>query len=307
MVVLPLPVGPAHSTMPNGARMSLEYISWVSGGMPRSPRRRTDRFLSRIAHDAVLAPDGGAVETRTSVLAPSISVVSCPSWGRRRSTMFMPAMILMRLTRPRPMDAGSIRTSFRAPSIRKRTRTTSWRLDVHVRGPVAHGLGRCGDDLDDGGVVGHHLGSGPVDRSLRRLLHRLEGLHQLVDAADCPVAAVDGPSDVDSGARAKSTGWPLVSCRSPRSSSVGWYATATCNASSSRRSGTARNLGVHLLGHQGEGLGFRIVTAQVHDWHAEDLSHHPSELTLAEHAHVDEDLAQPLTRVLLCDTGLAHL
>ena len=62
----------------------------------------------------------------------------------------------------------------------------------------------------------------------------------------------------------------------------------------------------HVLGHQGEGLRFRVVTAEVHDRHAEDLAQHPSELTLAEHAHVDEDLAQPLTRVLLCDAGLAR-
>ena len=58
------------------------------------------------------------VATRTSTSLPSISVRSWPSWGRRRSTMFMPAMILMRLTRPTPMDEGSVRTSLSAPSIR---------------------------------------------------------------------------------------------------------------------------------------------------------------------------------------------
>ena len=65
------------------------------------------------------------VATRTSTSLPSTVVVSWPSWGRRRSTMFIPAMILMRLTSPRPIAAGRTRISFRAPSMRNRTRTAS--------------------------------------------------------------------------------------------------------------------------------------------------------------------------------------
>ena len=59
-----------------------------------------------------------SVETRTSTSRPSMSVRSWPSCGRRRSTMFMPAMILIRLTSPTPIEAGSVRTSLSAPSIR---------------------------------------------------------------------------------------------------------------------------------------------------------------------------------------------
>ena len=61
------------------------------------------------------------VATRTSISLSSTIVVNWPSCGRRRSTMFIPAMILMRLTRPRPIAAGRTRISLSAPSIRKRT------------------------------------------------------------------------------------------------------------------------------------------------------------------------------------------
>ena len=37
VVVLPLPVGPAQITMPNGERTRSEKISCVSVGMPRCP------------------------------------------------------------------------------------------------------------------------------------------------------------------------------------------------------------------------------------------------------------------------------
>ena len=70
-----------------------------------------------------------------------------PSCGRRRSTMFMSAMILMRLTSAWPISGGSSTTSFSAPSMRKRTRTqSSAGLDVHVGRAVAQ---RLRDDLVD--------------------------------------------------------------------------------------------------------------------------------------------------------------
>ena len=58
------------------------------------------------------------VATRTSSSRPSITVANWPSWDRRRSTMFIPAMILMRLTSVGPMAAGSDRTSWSVPSTR---------------------------------------------------------------------------------------------------------------------------------------------------------------------------------------------
>ena len=65
-------------------------------------------------------------------------ISSWPSCGRRRSTMFMSAMILMRLTSAGPMSAGSDSTSCSAPSMRKRTRTSSsvgsmWTSDARSR------------------------------------------------------------------------------------------------------------------------------------------------------------------------------
>ena len=72
VVVLPLPVGPAHNTMPKGARTSLEYVSWVSTGMPRSLRRSTERFLSRIRMTHFSPQMVATVATRTSVSFPSM-------------------------------------------------------------------------------------------------------------------------------------------------------------------------------------------------------------------------------------------
>ena len=66
------------------------------------------------------------VATRTSSARPSTSMLNWPSCGRRRSTMFMSAMILMRLTSGgghRRRAASS--TSWSAPSMRKRTRSRS--------------------------------------------------------------------------------------------------------------------------------------------------------------------------------------
>ena len=69
----------------------------------------------------------GALDTRTSSARPSTSVANWPSWGRRRSTMFIPAWILILLTTAGPISEGTARTSCRAPSMRKRILTRrSW-------------------------------------------------------------------------------------------------------------------------------------------------------------------------------------
>ena len=69
--------------------------------------------------------------------------------------MFMSAMILMRLTIAGPMSAGSVSTSWSAPSMRNRTRTcVALRLDVDVGGAVAQRLREDEvDDLDDRRVL----------------------------------------------------------------------------------------------------------------------------------------------------------
>ena len=79
VVVLPLPVGPAHRTMPNGARTKAEYVSAASFGMPSSLRRSTERVRSssRMTH---FSPQMVAtVATLTSTSLPSISVRNWPS------------------------------------------------------------------------------------------------------------------------------------------------------------------------------------------------------------------------------------
>jgi len=62
------------------------------------------------------------VATRTSSAFPSTEVVNWPSCDRRRSTMFIPAMILMRLMSAGPISPGSVSVSWRAPSMRNRIR-----------------------------------------------------------------------------------------------------------------------------------------------------------------------------------------
>ena len=106
-------------------------------------------------HD-LLAPDRRrCVATRMSTSRPSISMLIWPSCGRRRSTMFMPARILIRLTSAGPMDAGQVEHVVqRAVDAVADPDPVVLRLDVDVGGAVAQ---RLGDDhlhdLDDRRVV----------------------------------------------------------------------------------------------------------------------------------------------------------
>ena len=59
MVVLPLPVGPAHSTMPNGERTIWSYWVWVSRGMPELAQLVQRPALVQDPHHALLAEHGG--------------------------------------------------------------------------------------------------------------------------------------------------------------------------------------------------------------------------------------------------------
>ncbi len=100
-------------------------MSSISGGMPRSLSLNSARRLSRIRSTHFSPCTVDVVATRTSSGTPSIVASSWPSCGRRRSTMFMFAMTLMRLTRAGPMFAGSDSTSWSAPSTRLRIRSRS--------------------------------------------------------------------------------------------------------------------------------------------------------------------------------------
>ena len=138
VVVLPLPVGPAHSTMPNGERTIRSYWVCVSPGMPSWASLYSDLLLSRTRMTHFSPKTVAIVETRTSIPRPSTSVANWPSWALRRSTMFMSARILTRLTRAPAMVMGRVSTSCRVPSIRNRTRSSPsvgsrWMSDARSR------------------------------------------------------------------------------------------------------------------------------------------------------------------------------
>ena len=139
------------------------------------------------------------VATRMSSSRPSIVMAIWPSCGRRRSTMFMPAMILTRLARAGPMESGSASTSCSAPSMRiPDADPVVLRLDVDVGGAVAQRLGDdLLDDLHDGAssaptlLVRRRDLAGPVDRG--------EGRDVVVHVGEGPVGVVDDPSDLGLG------------------------------------------------------------------------------------------------------------
>ncbi len=63
----------------------------------------------------------------------------------------------------------------------------------------------------------------------------------------------------------------------------------------------------HVLRHQRNRRRFGVVPSQVDDRHAEDLTEHVREIALAEDAHLDEDVPEPLAGFLLMDAGLGDL
>ena len=74
VVVLPAPVGPAQMTMPNGAWTSLEYVLYVSAGIPSWPRLTIDFDLSS-RRMTIFSPNTVATDdTRTSIWRPSTLV-----------------------------------------------------------------------------------------------------------------------------------------------------------------------------------------------------------------------------------------
>ena len=119
--------------------------------MPSAGSSITARVLSRIRITHFSPKAVGMVDTRTSSSRPPIVTAICPSCGRRRSTMFMSDMTLIRLMSAGPIGPGRVVIWCSAPSVRTRTRTgRSHGLDVHVGGAVVHRLLENDvDDLDD--------------------------------------------------------------------------------------------------------------------------------------------------------------
>ena len=122
----------------------------------------------------------GVVDTRMSTALPSMFISIWPSCARRRSTMFMPAMTLMRLTIAGPISAGSVEHVVeRAVDAHPDPDLLALRLDVHVGRTVTQRLGEDEvDHLDDRRVLVDRLlqrriGGGSTTRDRRRELELL--------------------------------------------------------------------------------------------------------------------------------------
>ena len=147
------------------------------------------------------------------------SIAIWPSCGRRRSTMFMSAMILMRLTSAGPIEPGRSSTSCSAPSMRKRTRTRSscgsmWMSEARSRS--AWVMISCTTwTTGASSVAPCRLGCAS---SRRGRVARLEGLDLRADAGQGPVAVADGPHRCPSAARprARAPGGRSLRAASPR-------------------------------------------------------------------------------------------
>ena len=118
--------------------------------------RKTDRLLSSTRRTQLSPQIVATVDTRMSISRPSTDIVIWPSWGRRRSTMFISAMILRRLTSAGAMLRRELDGVVQRPvDAESDPELLALRLDVDVRGPVAHGLGdEQVDYLDDRRIAG---------------------------------------------------------------------------------------------------------------------------------------------------------
>ena len=124
VVLLPDPVGPVTRTMPFGlasSRRSGVSTSPLKPSLSRSSE--TPRWSS--TRTTTLSPCvPGSVETRRSIVRPSVRTWMRPSCGSRRSAMSRSAMIFTRLATAGPTCAGSGFFATSTPSTRNRTR--SW-------------------------------------------------------------------------------------------------------------------------------------------------------------------------------------
>ena len=179
---------------------------------------------------------------------------------------------------------------------------------MHVRGTVALGLGEDAvHHLDHGRVVVDYLGGRPLGLPLAGPLDLDEGLDQVLHAPDGAVAAVDGPLHVALG-REDEVHRPTAGLRELGTQLLGGPV----------RDGHDEGLVVraqrhhqespcHVLGHERQGLGCRVLAPEVDHGERQDLSEHAVEIALAEDTHLDEDLPDPLPRLVLVDPGLADL
>ena len=172
------------------------------------------------------------VATRTSTSLPSISVRNWPSWGRRRLHDVHAGHDLDAADQP-DAHGGRERQHLLEGAVDPVTDPDAQfgRLDVHVGGPVAHGLGQdASDDLDDRCIVRHDVrrqGRG-VEAASPGALDGLEGLDEMVEAAEGPVVVLNGAPDFGQRREHRADGGATcLAEESDRSSGEGWSAIAT--------------------------------------------------------------------------------
>ena len=217
---------------------------------------------------------------------PSTSTAIWPSCGRRRSTMFMSAMTLMRLTSDGPIDPGSdVHLVQRAVGADADAHAVGHRLDVHVGRAVAHRLLEDDvHDLDDRRVL---VDDGLHERFLRLrglalLEARLEHAQRVAELGRRRVATVERLLEVavygelDPHQRAQQLDELRVEVLGERIRDRDLDASSV--AMGRQR---AQAPGV-LLGEQRDDFGIDLGAAEVDDGHPELLGEHIGENALAE-------------------------
>jgi hypothetical protein len=118
VVVLPDPVGPVTSTIPSLLVSSRSIVPCSSASKPSDSSASTVARVFRIRMTTFSPSDAGSVEIRRSTGFPLTATRARPSWGRRRSAMSIPPMILMREISGMPAARGIFMTWRSTPSIR---------------------------------------------------------------------------------------------------------------------------------------------------------------------------------------------
>ena len=169
------------------------------------------------------------------------------------------------------------------------------RFDVDVRGAVALGLGQdAAHDLDDRRVVGDDLGvSGRrLDRPSSGALDGLEGLDEVVDAADGPVVVVDRPAHLGQRGQHRTDRGPACLAQERDELRRGLVGHRDVEADLVERHGDHEVLACHGVRDEVQRLGLWIGLPKVGDVHPVELGTRGDEAVLVEDPHADEHVAK---------------
>ena len=173
VVVLPLPVGPAHSTMPKGRSHEGGVGVGCVLGHAELAQAEDGPCPVEEPHDALLAPDRGhGGDTHVDFFAVDLRAQLAVLWPASLDDVHS-GHDLDAADQPDAHGRGERQHLFeRAVDPVADPDAQFGGLDVDVGRPVTHGLGQdATDDLDDGRVVGHHVGR--QSRCVRRLRLRV--------------------------------------------------------------------------------------------------------------------------------------